>query len=115
MTARPTQWREAVARAVLLAVIAALIPMPVTAADSTKPASNARTIRASMQDVVAREVAKSSAVRSVRRAQQNNPSTESGSFFKTAPGIAALMVMGAGAGYAIYSASHDRIHSPAKK
>jgi hypothetical protein len=98
----------------MIAVAAALIPVPARGADSKSPPT-AKTFRASMQDVVAHEVAKSPAVRSATRAQQNNPSTESGNFFKTGPGIAALAVMAAGAGYAIYSASHDRIHSPAKK
>jgi hypothetical protein len=115
VTARLIQWRGAVARAVLLAVTAALIPVPALSADSTKPAPTVKTIRASMQDMVAREVAKSPAVRPAKRAQQDNPSTQSGNFFKSGPGIAALVVMAAGTGYAVYSASHDRIHSPAKK
>lgn len=114
MTARPTQWRGAVARAVLLAVTAALIPVPAIGAD-TKPAPNVKTIRASMQEAVAREAAKSPAVRRAKRAEQDNPSGQSGNFFKTGPGIAALAVMAAGTGYAIYSASHDRIHSAGKK
>ncbi len=48
-----------------------------------------------------------------RRAAQApaSPSTDlrSGSFFKTKAGIATLVVLGAGVGYAIYSASNDRI------
>jgi hypothetical protein len=114
VTARLTEWHRAMARAVLLAMTAALVPLPAIGAD-TKLAPKVKTIRASMQEVVAREVAKGPAVHSTTRAQQKNPATESGNFFKTGPGIAALVVMGAGAGYAIYSASHDRIHSPAKK
>ena len=35
----------------------------------------------------------------------------SGSFFKTKAGIAALLIVGAGTAYAIYSASNDRIKS----
>jgi hypothetical protein len=112
--ARRSQWRGAIAGAVLVAVTAALIPVPVWAADGN-PSPNVTPIRASMHDAVAREVARSPALRSARRAQQNTSSTESGGFFKSGPGIAALVVMAAGAGYAIYSASHDRIHSPAKK
>lgn len=52
-----------------------------------------------------------------RRAQAPaNPSTDlrSGSFFKTKAGIAALIVVGAGTAYAIYSASNDRIKSPGR-
>lgn len=114
MTARLTQWHGAIARAVLLAVTAALIPVPAIGAD-TKPAPKVKTIRSSIREVAAREVAKSSAVRSAKRAEQNDPSKESASFFRSGPGIAALAVMALGAGYAVYSASHDRIHSPAKK
>ncbi len=33
------------------------------------------------------------------------------SFFKTPAGLIVLAVVGAGAGFAVYSASHDRIHS----
>lgn len=36
---------------------------------------------------------------------------KSGSFFKSLPGIATLVVFGAGVGYAIYSSSNDRIKS----
>jgi hypothetical protein len=35
----------------------------------------------------------------------------SGSFFKSKAGIAALLIIGAGTAYAIYSASNDRIKS----
>lgn len=35
----------------------------------------------------------------------------SGGFFKTGPGIATLAVFAAGVGYAVYSASNDRIRS----
>jgi hypothetical protein len=114
VTARSTRWHGAIARAVLLAVTTALVPVPAMAAE-TKPAPTTKTLQASMRAAVAREVAKTPAVRSAKPAQQNDPSTASGNFFKTGPGIAALVVLGAGAGYAIYSASHDRIHSPAKK
>ena len=40
------------------------------------------------------------------KAQLSNPS-----FFKTPAGMVVIGVLAAGAGYAIYSASHDRIHS----
>jgi hypothetical protein len=48
-----------------------------------------------------------------RRASQDQsaPSTDlrSGSFFKTKAGVATLVILGAGVGYAVYSASNDRI------
>jgi hypothetical protein len=37
------------------------------------------------------------------------------SFFKTKPGIIALVVMAVGTGYAIYSTQNDRIESPGKQ
>jgi len=111
---RRTQWRGAVARGVLLAVTAALIPVSAIGAETT-PAPNGKTIRASIHDVVAREVAKAPAARTAKRAEQDNPSKQSTGFFRSGPGIAALVVMAAGTGYAVYSATHDRIHSPAKK
>ena len=46
------------------------------------------------------------------RAQSNGG--QSGSFFKSKPGILALAVMAAGAGYAVYSTQHDRIKSAGK-
>ena len=50
-----------------------------------------------------------------RSEQASTPAKQSPAFFKTPAGIAVLAVLGAGAGYAIYSAQHDRIHSPGKK
>lgn len=48
-----------------------------------------------------------------RRAAQDQPTSStdlrSGSFFKTKAGVATLVILGAGVGYAIYSASNDRI------
>jgi hypothetical protein len=41
-------------------------------------------------------------------------SGRSSSFFKTRTGVAVLVVMAVGPGYAIRSTSKDRIHSPAR-
>jgi hypothetical protein len=115
VTVRLIHWRGALPRAVLLAVAVALIPIPAMAGD-TKPAPKAATIEASMKQIVAREVAKAPVTRVVtRRSEQASSAKESGGFFRTGPGMVALGVLAVGAGYAIYSASHDRIHSPAKK
>jgi hypothetical protein len=50
-----------------------------------------------------------------RRAAQDQSASStdlrSGSFFKTKAGVAALLIVGAGTAYAIYSASNDRIKS----
>ena len=43
--------------------------------------------------------------------QTADPKLESGSFFRRPIGIAVLATLGIGAGYALYSASNDRIRS----
>lgn len=65
------------------------------------------------------DAAKAAAARTapmLRERQSQTPSTpqtdlRSGSFFKSGPGIATLAIFGAGVGYALYSASNDRIRS----
>jgi hypothetical protein len=91
------------------------VPIPALA-DQQTPAPKAQTIQASMQQAAAREVVKAPMTRkATKRAEQDNPSKQSAGFFKTGPGIAALAVLAAGTGYALYSVSHDRVHSPAKQ
>jgi hypothetical protein len=115
VTLRITSWRGILPRAGLLAVIIALVPLPVAAADGATPVK-APTIKRSMQQMVAREVANAPASASAaRRASQAQNAAASEGFFKTRPGIVALVVMAAGTGYALYSASHDRIHSAGKQ
>ena len=115
MTVRLTRWRGALPRAVLLAAAVALIPVP-SMADETKATPKAKSIEASMKQIVAREAAKAPLRRTVaRRAEQASAAKESGGFIRSGPGMIALGVLAVGAGYAIYSASHDRVHSPAKK
>lgn len=115
MTVRQTHWRGALPRAVLLAVTASLVPIPAAASDA-KPAQKPGTIQASMREVVAREVAVMPARRAAAaRVQQTSASRESIAFFKTGPGIVALVALAAGVGYAIYSTQNDRITSPAKR
>jgi hypothetical protein len=114
VTVRFISWRSVLPRAVALAVTAALVPVPAFAAD-THSAPKAKTSQTTLQQAVAREVAKMPTARVAARGAQASEPKQSGSFFKTGPGIAALVVLGVGAGYAIYSANHDRIHSPAKK
>lgn len=114
MTVRLTEWRGALPRAVMLAVAVALVPLPVAASDA-KADPKPKTIQASMQDMVARDVAAAPARSAVRRVEQGGQAKESAGFFKTKPGIIALAVMVGGVGYALYSAKHDRISSPGKQ
>ena len=114
MTVSLREPRGALPRALLLVVAAALVPLPVAASD-TKPAPKPKTIQASMQEMVARDVAAAPARTAARRAEQGSQSKESIGFFKTKPGMIALAVMVGGVGYALYSAKHDRIHSAGKQ
>jgi protein-disulfide isomerase len=101
-------------RAFLLALIAALVPLPVAAGDRTQ--THAPTIKASMARLVARDLAGAPAASSqTRAARQTPPAGGAPGFFKSGPGIVALAVLAAGTGYALYSAKHDRIHSAGKQ
>jgi hypothetical protein len=111
-------WHGAIGRAAALAIIAALVPLPVAAGETSQPAP-AKSLKASVEKVVARESAATARTAVARRIQEASPADksqlESGSFFKTPAGIICLAIVGAGVGYAIYSASNDRIHSQARK
>jgi hypothetical protein len=100
-----------VAAAVLVA------PLPALAADSPPqtPAPIKPGIKASADRAA---VSLASSTRAEPRAPQ--PPTNSGgkdkwSFFKSPAGALVLGAVAAGAGYAIYSTSNDRVHSPGKK
>lgn len=101
-------------RAAGLVVIAALIPLPVAASD-TATSPSPPTIKASMEKIVVRDVTAKPVRKDIARDDQGASAGSSPGFFKTKPGIIALAVMGAGVGYALYSAQNDRIHSPGKK
>ncbi len=107
-------------RMLAIVLIAAAVPWPCLAAEPGQPAPRPRlqaSITPIVKDVVARPAsADRSAAVMKRAARQQSPTPDSSalekkSFFKTGPGIAVIAALGAGAGYAIYSASHDRIHS----
>jgi hypothetical protein len=102
-------------RASGLVVIAALIPLPAAASDT--PAKHSTpTLKASMQQIVARDVAaRPAATAAVRRDRQGSAAGSAPGFFKSGPGMAAIAVLAVGTGYALYSAQHDRIHSPGKQ
>jgi hypothetical protein len=86
------------------------------AAEPPAQPAKPKSIQASMRQAAAREVAKAPMARKAsNRAEQDNSPKQAGGFFKTGPGIAALAVMAAGTGYALYSVSHDRVQSPAKQ
>lgn len=115
LTTKTRSWCGGMIRAGTLVIITALIPLPAAASDSATTPSPP-TIKKSMEKIVAREVAATPVRKDVARDdRQGAPAGNSPSFFKTKPGMIALVVMAAGTGYAIYSAQHDRIHSPGKE
>jgi len=119
--------RGALPRAVLLAVIVALVPLPVTAAENGKPPAKPSSLREAAATIPPRDLAVVKTSDSPQRSSQtmtrpafrrseqaSNPTTQSSSFFTTPTGIVVLSALAAGVGYALYSAQHDRIHSPGK-
>jgi hypothetical protein len=94
-----------------LVLVAATVPWPCLAADPGQPAPRPR-LQASIAPIVRQVAAKSDTGGAVVRAKQaDKEQLGSTSFFKKPAGIAVILALAAGAGYAIYSASHDRIHS----
>jgi hypothetical protein len=104
--ARP--WRPAL-RVLALAVAVAALPVPVLAQEPGQPAASPG-IRASIPQVTAAARLKPPRAQ-FARTQEGKAQLGSPSFFKTPAGIICIAVIGAGVGYAAYSASHDRIHS----
>jgi len=113
-TRRPAGFR----RAAMLAIAVTLVPLPLAAAD-TAAATPAQPLKTSIATHAKREALATApktqpASRNQASAQQSsNP--HSAGFFRSPAGIACLAVIGAGTGYALYSASHDRIHSVARQ
>jgi hypothetical protein len=125
--------RRALPRAVVLAVAVALVPLPVSAGAPSTPQKPAKPpapvavtikppqpLRAAIEKIDARDFKPTMASRGTPRstrgsAQATAPGTESPAFFKSGAGIAVLAVVAVGVGYALYSTSHDRIHSPGKE
>ena len=104
------------------AVVVALIPWSAAAGDATVPPKTP--LRTALAEVRTRDVESPRPSTAVARRspkvarhseQASTAAKQSPAFFKTPAGIAVLAVAGAGAGYAIYSAQHDRIHSPGKQ
>lgn len=111
MKGKPSLWRGRWARVIALGVAVALAPLPLAAADQNTPAAKPG-IQASVQKAVS-TVRLADPAKAPQRSQDQagGPDLQSSSFFKTPAGIAVLVVMAAGTGYAIYSTSHDRVKS----
>lgn len=113
MTLRSPIWRRRLPRAVLLALITSFVPVAGVAA-AERPTPRVSGLRAAVTNAPAGHAATAARARSATRATQNQ-SGQNASFFKSRPGILALAVMVAGAGYAVYSTQNDRIKSPGAK
>jgi hypothetical protein len=102
----------------LLILMIALVPLPALASETTSGAASksAKPAQVSLHQMIAREAARTPVVltSAARKAEQGATSNGSG-FLHSRPGLIALAVMAAGGGYAVYSLSHDRVRSPAKK
>ena len=103
-------WRRARARVLAAGLTIALATVPLAAAEADRPAPSPATLKAAIDKAAATERLSSS---SSSRAQTAQPAgaPESRGFFKTPLGMAVIAIVGAGTGYAVYSAQHDRIHS----
>lgn len=101
----------------MLAIAITLVPLPLLAADRAAPAP-AQPLKASIAKHAVRDVlvaASKSEARSAKQAGAQRTNPQSSGFFRSPAGIACVAVLAAGTGYALYSASHDRIHSVARE
>ena len=100
-------WRLAL-RVVALALVLAAIPLPGLAEDSTQPVAKPG-LKASIAKAAANTT--TAASQGQKAAAPDKAQLGSRSFFKSPAGMIVLAVVAAGTGYALYSSSHDRIHS----
>ena len=120
MTSSTCLWRRHLARVLILALVAGAVPADCLAGGTPPPpGESAPTLAASIQKAAVMESAKMGKARassSVAAQDPGQPRTDLGStsFFKKPAGIVALILVGVGTGYALYSTSNDRIKSPAK-
>lgn len=101
-------------RTAVLLLIAMLFPLSAVAQERTggAPATPSALLRSAAtvtQAVVKNETRLSRSANAARVRAQSTPGTASASFFKTPAGVAVILVMVVGTGYALYSAKHDRI------
>ena len=109
MNCQAGTWRLAF-RVLALLLALAILPLPALAQQPTSQSAARPGIRAS----IAKAVAPARVATAKGQSQtpvEGKAQLASGSFFKKPIGLVVLMIVGAGTGYAIYSASHDRIHS----
>lgn len=110
MNFQARKWRRILPCVLVLALIVAAVPLPCAAQGVGHPAAKPG-LKASIGPI-ARAMALDKPVPASRSSVQSPGDArtpESRSFFKTPIGVVVLAVVAAGAGYAVYSANHDRI------
>jgi hypothetical protein len=108
-------WRRTVARLLVLALAVGAAPVNCLASEPAGPQQASPTLAASMHKAVQQEAGKVAKVspRAARQAGASAPAdTSSGGFFKSKAGVATILLLAAGTGFALYSTSHDRVKSP---
>lgn len=111
-----TRLRSSAALACALALSATLVPTTAFASEGS-PNERSFRLRASVQAAAVVESHRlekrvaTSAARQASGQTTRDPKLESPSFFRTPVGVAVLAAFGVGVGYALYSASNDRILS----
>ncbi len=104
------RWRPLLCLLVVALIVTA-VPLPAVAQEPSQPAGPPG-IRASVAPAVRAVAAKTTVAKEQAQSTPADKSQlSSGSFFKKPAGLIVLAVVAAGAGFAVYSASHDRIHS----
>jgi hypothetical protein len=113
-------WRCTFARVMAIAVVVALVPLPVLAGENSAPPKPGKTLTTSIASAAAREAVaatRSSAVTAqAEPTSAKNPNLGTWGFFKTPLGIGVVVVLAAGAGYAAYgfTSKGGRIRAPGR-
>lgn len=101
---------RAVVRLLALLLALAIVPLPALAQQSAGQSAAKPGIRASIAKAVA-SVRVAPARRQAQTPAEGKAQLASGSFFKKPIGMLVIVAVGVGTAYALYTASHDRIHS----
>ena len=108
---RTSRW---ISRVLVVALIITATPLPTLAGEPPGPPAP---VPAPTLSELVKQAAAVTPIAPARAQTATAGKTDFGSpsFFKKPAGIAVLVAIGAGVGYALYSTQHDRIHSPAKQ
>ena len=98
---------------VVCAIIASLLAVVPVAAAGPEAASAAANARASSITTLSAATLARMQPRLAKQTPTISPA-DTRPFFKSAKGAAVLALIGAGAGYTLYSKMHDRVHSQAR-